>query len=363
MRWRSRFVLLWGALSAGATSALAQVAVVQIGNASFSSGSSAAPITIDYFDPTSANQPSPLSALSIASSGNSALTLSGADYEGSLVTAPDGGLVLGGYRAPAGTSFIVGSSSLVAPRAIATVHGSTVTLAANFGTSGTNDYSSNAFHGGMTDGSGHFWGAANSKGTILANGGSNVVIQSSLVNTRSLEIVGGNLYFSTISGTPARGIYSLGPTASAVAAASPTQVIPTGSSSSPVEFEVNSAQTTAYVADDRPSLQVPHTGAGIQRFDKVGGNWVLTYTLELDPAGTVGAHGLAVDWSATSPLLYASTTDNRLIRIQDLGLASPVITLSTAPTHTIFAGVELVPEPAGLSILLMGACAMRRRRA
>lgn len=343
----------------------ANLAVLRIGDDSFHSGSAAAPISIDYFDTAAANQASPQSTLSIPSSGSNALVLSGAHYEGGLVTAPNGALVFAGYRATAGTNFIVGSTSLAAPRAIATLQGSTYALNASFGIQMPNaDYSSSAMHGGMTDDNGHFWGAGSSKGTILANGGNgnNVIIQSSLVNTRMLGIFDDNLYFSTISSFNTRGIHSLGAPASALAPVTPTLVIPTGSGSSPVEFAFNPDQTIAYVADDRPNPTLPFNGAGIQRFDRAGSTWALTYTIPLDAAGMVGARGLAVDWSAANATLYASTTDGRVVRVQDLGVASAVTTLATAQSGTVFAGVELIPEPAGLPMTLLATLVLRWRR-
>ncbi len=60
-----------------------------------------------------------------------------------------------------------------------------------------------------------------------------------------------------------------------------------------------------------------------------------------------GARGLAVDFSGTRPVLYATTAEsatNRLVTLVDAGPASPVITLVTAGPNQLYRGVAFTPD-------------------
>ena len=85
---------------------------------------------------------------------------------------------------------------------------------------------------------------------------------------------------------------------------------------------------------------------------------------------TVGARGIAVDFSGASPIVYATTGEgslaaNRLISIVDTGSGSAVTVLATSATGTILRGLEfapVVPEPSSSLLLLLGLAALIHAR-
>src|SRR5262249_22050903 len=117
---------------------------------------------------------------------------------------------------------------------------------------------------------------------------------------------------------------------------------------------------TLYVADDRTTVN----GGGIQRWVYDGANWNLTATLAT--AGG-GARGLTGSIAGSTVALYATTaetTQNTLITFTDAltaagGAFSAATVLATAPTNTVFRGVDFtpVPEPGGLLLCSLAACA------
>jgi DNA-binding beta-propeller fold protein YncE len=205
---------------------------------------------------------------------------------------------------------------------------------------------------GITDGAGNYWAAGGAGGTFYAgNNGTAGVVQNAVANARVLNIVNGNLCFSTSSGTP--GIYAFAGTPTATATAS--LLIGTGTGSSPYGFAISPAGTVAYVADDRSS-------GGIQRYDKTGGAWGLTYTLNSGP----GVRGLTVSFSGPNPVVYATTTGNArnsLIVVTDTGVSSTATTLATANANEVFRGVAFTPapEPATWVLLLAGGAVLAGR--
>jgi hypothetical protein len=179
-------------------------------------------------------------------------------------------------------------------------------------------------------------------------------VQNTVANTRVIADIGGNLFFSTSSGT-SRGVWEIPgtPTGAGTAAV----LLNTGSTGSAYDFAFNPQMTVAYVADDTSS-----SAGGIQRWDFNGTSWSLTYTLGTGAASAtlIGARGLAVDFSGLNPVIYATTaepTANRLITITDTGADSIATTLTTASANEIFRGLEftpVVPEPSVAAIVAMG---------
>jgi len=106
-----------------------------------------------------------------------------------------------------------------------------------------------------------------------------------------------------------------------------------------------------YVADDRATA----SGGGIQKWTFSGGNWTLAATL--NNGLTAGVQGLTGSQNGLGQaVLYATTTDNKLVSVVDDGTASPgspFSTLATAAANTIFQGVAFAPlatTAAGVSI-------------
>lgn len=341
-----------------------KLAVLRVGDGSVALSSAAHPIFLDQFDLTGVGQ-SASYTFPLPSTGPNALTLSGtATSEGALSLSVDGRfLTFAGYNTSAGTSGVASTTSSSVNRGAGLV-----SFAADYDLAARTDqgYTGNNVRGAVTvDGSG-FWLSGNASGTAggvwYVVGTTDTQVYNAINNLRVPNIFGGDLYFSTASGTGTRGIHKFSglPTASGATA---TQVLSTGSDSSPYDFAVSPTGTRIYVADDR-------TGGvgGIQRWDYDGNAWSLTYTLGTGVAN-VGARGLTVDWAGATPVLFAITAEtsaNRLIRIEDTGSGAAAITLATAGANTIFRGVDFtpVPEPGTLALLLLGggALVLSRRR-
>jgi hypothetical protein len=185
-----------------------------------------------------------------------------------------------------------------------------------------------------------------------------------LTNTRTVELLGGNLFGSTGSGTT--GIYLLD--AAGVNPATPFVATGTSSDHSPYEFALfkdttnqNSTQgyNVAYIADDGAAGAA---AGGIEKWTYNGATWTQAYILR-DPNNptTINYRGLSGEKDPTTGLftLFASTSDGlKLQQVTDVGAASPFTTLATAPVNTVFRGVALdaVPEPS-TSVLVCAALA------
>ena len=121
-------------------------------------------------------------------------------------------------------------------------------------------------------------------------------------------------------------------------------------------FDMDPAGTIAYAAD---------TIYGIVKFVNSGGTWMSPYIFNStnigsgdQPAGGTGCFGIAVDFSGTNPVIYATTMDinggntgsNRLISIVDTGVAPDpgavlAVTLATASNiNEVFRGVDFTPD-------------------
>jgi hypothetical protein len=306
-----------------------------------------------------------VNSITIPDSGADSLILSGnATAEGYLSLSPAGQyLTFAAYNtARPYASSLSASAGTSVPRAVGMLD-----AAGTFSKPASITTSSTSWRSATTDGNDNYWGLASSGGTrYLGNTAAAATVQGTYGTVRAIDIFSGSLYFSSTGSTaPGQGIYVLSglPTASAT----PSPFILTGVGSSPNEFVFNAAQTIAYVADDRAIS----SGGGVQRWDYDGSAWNLTYTLGTGSGSTVGARGLAVDFSGADPVIYATTGEaslvaNRLISIVDTGAASPATLLATANALEVFRGLEFVPiavpEPGSAVLLLLGLAALFRAR-
>ena len=277
-----------------------------------------------------------VSSVPVPDTGTGGLLLSGASgSEGGLTRSLDRSmLILAGYNANRGSvsGSLSSQSGTLVPRAVADVDGfSTYHLA---GVSSTL-YSSNNIRGAASDGTNNFW-TAGPGGTFYWNPPqAPVELQAAGGNIRQVKIINRALYFSTQAGTA--GIYTFQGGGLPETAANPVLVLATGANSQPAGFALNSALTIAYVADQRP------TAGGIQKWTNNGSAWVLAYSL---PTGG-GAFDVAVDFSGSNPVLYATTAEasaNRLISITDTGPLSIVKALANAGANRIFRGLDFAPD-------------------
>ncbi len=336
------------------------LAIVRLGDGTQTLGNTGNTVFIDQYTQLGGL----VNSLQIPDSGASALIMSGnATSEGALSLSGDGHyLTIAGYNTarPFGSS-LAGSASSAVPRGIGLIGANgSYTLAATT----ASQYSGNNIRGSATDGANNFWGAGANSGTYyFGNNAAAGTVQTTVANTRVIADIGGNLFFSTSSGSQ-HGVWEIPGTPTGAGTAS--VLLNTSSSGSAYDFAFNPSMTVAYVADDTTSA-----AGGIQRWDFNGSTWSLTYTLGTG-AANIGARGLAVDFSGASPVIYATTaegTANRLITITDTGATSTATTLATASANEIFRGLEftptLVPEPSAAALFGLGLCvaigAWRRR--
>jgi hypothetical protein len=184
-------------------------------------------------------------------------------------------------------------------------------------------------------------------------------VSSTSTSIRAVDIFGGNLYYSTASGST--GIYQVGtsglPTATGTTA---TRII---TATSPTAFVLldcdgNGTLERAYVADDGTT-----STSGLRRFDLSGSTWNASYsklfgasgntTLQTAPlSGGMGIRGLSGSCTAGTATLYATTTEsanNRLVKVVDssangsTGTPTSYTSLAAAGSNYVFRGVELRP--------------------
>jgi hypothetical protein len=351
-------------VTANAQFTAGNLAVLRVGDGTQTLANTGNTVFIDQYTVSG----SYVNSVTIPDSGANALVLSGnATAEGYLSRSPNGKyLAFAAYNITRPYSgSISGATSALVPRAVGIVDS---TGASSMPVSSTTTGSTQSWRSAATDENNNYWGLASGAGTrYVGNTAAAASVQSTYQTLRAMDIVNGNIYFSNTGTTPApgQGIYMVSglPTASAT----PSAVLLTGAGSSPNEFVFNTAQTIAYVADDRAIS----SGGGIQRWDYNGTAWVNTYTLGTGASSTVGARGLAVDFSGASPVIYATTGEatllqNRLISIVDTGAASAATVLATSASKEIFRGLEFapiaVPEPSAAVLLLLGLAALVRGR-
>jgi hypothetical protein len=291
----------------------------------------------------------------IPDDGPNALVISGsASSEGALTLSSDAQtLVFAGYNiglsnAALLVSSLANSASAEVPRGIGILnHSGEYHLAAKT----TNQYSANNIRSAASDGFNNFWGAGGNSGTLyFGNNAAPFIVQNASVNTRVVQIIGGDLYFSTGSGSET-GVRRI-PGAPTNLLAIADVILDEGGDGSPYAFAFSPDFTTAYVADDRLD-----GNGGVQRWDFNSNVWTLSYAF----AGltNAGARGLAVDFIGAKPILYATTAEdetNRLVAIVDSGAGSTVKTLATAGPNEAFRGVTFTPNP-GIAPQFTGASA------
>ena len=330
------------------------------------------------------------SALSASSTGTSALTMSSAaTIEGALTISSNGKyLGLAGYRTGiqnGGTDRVLGRVDLTTGSfsgsaaaidtttsiASGTAYKSTGTLAAAAG-----NINSAVWNATGT----RYWaagsGAASSGGTVTNTFGTttgSVQLHPGSPNTRVVSVFNNQLYASARE-TGAFGIFTIGTGTPTTTGQAVTQVPGTGinGSTNPgtAGFALSPDGKLLYIADER----ILANGGGIQKWklNAAGTLFELVVSFPTGTGSTVGARGLAVDFSTTDPTIYAVTADlsnNRILRFQDvLSTQSGLTLIDSSGSSDIFRGVAMiapVPEPAmvvALSALGLGAARFARRR-
>jgi len=255
--------------------------------------------------------------------------------EGYLSLSADGAaLSVVGYDAAVGTAGIASTTAAAANRVVDRISATGVISRA---VSSASLFSGQNIRSGVISGS-EAWAVGSAGGVVSLAGGSPGSIYTGLTTLRVANIINGNLMFSSQSGTTTRGVYEFNglPTSTST----PVQILAADSAAKPVDFAFSADATIAYVSDERT------TGGGVQKWTKSGGVWSLGYTLN---AGTGrGARGLAVDFSGLNPTVFATTTQNELIRLVDNGSGAVPTVLATAAANVEWRGLDFapIPEPA-----------------
>ena len=340
-----------------------QIAVLRAGNGDLDPHLKQSPIFVDQFDPKISNA-APTLTVAIPTNGANAFFFNGhAATEGGLARSADHRiLTFAGYGgvdllARAGTPAL-----LEIQRSICSVDasGSTSVLLYQL----HDKVEKMNPRGAVTDGNNHFWNCGNAGATFYLSPAENKNKQNFdfVVNTRAMKIINNALY-ATLNGPDATaedklaGIYRF-VDKSGSAAALPVKkdatielVVPVTAPYTKISgFDMNTSKTIAYLAD---------TDAGIQKYVKTNGAWKMAYNFAIpqviptDKPHPVGCFGVAVDFSGTAPVIYATTTEgyngsvnsNRVVRIVDTSATATVETIAQAPSEKItYRGIEFTPE-------------------
>ena len=279
-------------------------------------------------------------------SGSGGLQISGvATSEGQLVLNADHtALTLAGYVPPfGGSGSLSGRSAANAPRGYLTIdYNRTVSAVTTL----TGTYGGQNIRSGFASGSSLWFtgsGTGSGSGLVYNNGVSSSTIQG--VNSRVLGFYGGNLYYSTGSGTAGIYQYSGLPTSATTATAFLTGVANQGTS--PYDFALSPDGNTLYVADD---------AIGVQKFSLISGSWTFDYNFT-DGLSASEAYGLAVDFSGANPVIYWTSPTN-IWTATDLGSGTTGTSILTSGANYAFRGLEFapqpVPEPSACALIGMG---------
>ena len=264
-------------------------------------------------------------------SGVPPITISGsASSEGQMtMSAERDRLILEGYNGVAGTSSIVNTTASANAREIFAINSS-----GNYslGASSNTAYSANNIRSATASGTNYFSaGTASSAPNGIVYLNSNTTLATTPTNTRVVQIFNGQTYFSA-SSSPFLGVAKMGTGIPTTSGQTATQLNSSNDGSS-YGFSISPDGTTLYIADD---------AAGILKYTGSGTSYTLTYTVNATPA-----RGLVVDYSGSSPVIYATTTAssaNTIIKITDVGAFSSASTIATAATNTGFRGLQFSPS-------------------
>ena len=344
--------------------------VVQVGDGSAPLSSSATVASLLEFT-TAGSWVQTLGLPVAASGGNQPLTLQGsASSEGFLAISGNGQyLTMAGYAAVPGTASPSGAAPSTINRVVARI--------SLDGTIDTSTALSDAYQGSnirsaiSTDGI-SLWTTGNASSGNGATAGpryttfgstTSTRVDTTASNMRVANIFNGQLYVSSATGT-LLGVSTVATGLPTTASAGPITLLPgfpTSGTHSSYDFWFKDSNTL-YVADDGTAAN----GGGIQKWTFDGSLWTLAYTLLNNGTTTTGVRGLAgvVDGNGNAVLFGTTSVSsaNQLITVTDTGSGSTATTLATAPASTAFRGVEYVPEPSSISLMLLGLLALLRSR-
>jgi hypothetical protein len=190
---------------------------------------------------------------------------------------------------------------------------------------------------------------------FVHNGGATTAIAGGLTGTRVVDITPhGNLAFTDAADSGLTGLNGL--SGLPIVQSTPTLFINVGPTASPNDFSISPDVATVYIADDEAFSSSAGNG-GIQRWDNVGGTYVLSYTLATGGNSIGGARCVCVDYSASGSwgagingaIIYATTSEastNRIVRIVDNGPGSTGTVIATAGPNQLYRGMRFGPSAA-----------------
>jgi trimeric autotransporter adhesin len=365
MRWMSRWALSVVGLVAIASTAVdaapfipGDLAVYQVGplvpNGTLTN--SATPINIIELSPTVAAQATPVQTISISTQASPLYTSGTASSTGILRNSTGNLLTFTGHTVPAATGT---NENTITARGVGTLD-----MAGNYNLATTyTGISGNQTRSAITaNGSDYYIG---DQGGVYGNGN---IAPEFAGNVRSLGYFGGQTYALQQSSTA---------TTIVVSSLSPSQpqnsgpVTLTGlpglsNSSTAQDFYMLSSGTQGATID---TLYITTT-TGVAKFSLEGGTWTARGT-----AGVAGgAYGIAAQPDGTGGVeLYLTTgngTGTSVVALDDLAgfnsnfNAGTTTTLYTVPAGTTatLRGIALVPEPAGMGLMLLAVGMLGRRR-
>lgn len=359
---------------AGTSSAKAQlVAVERIGDGTTALGSAAFATAIQVYDGTTLSQ-----TIAMPTTGDNRLTDSGSATSNGYFNFYNGYYAVGGYNSAVGTASVAGTNT----KAV-NILSSNGTISSNIQVATTN-WTGNNFRSAITADGVNFYGSGTGSGSTggiryVGSDGTGVRLTATSTNTRNIEIYGGNLLFSTGSGTT--GIYTLGAlNALDTSAADQNTATLLIATASPYGFFMDFDNGVAFVASDAGT----NTG-GISRwdFDTDTSTWNETWKFRLDSAageftnsnsgGTnLTAFGLTGSFDSINDTytIYATTnvaSNNQLISFTDtlitsISAGSSYDVIASAGANYVFRGVDVIPEPGTWALLTVGGVMLLIRR-
>lgn len=262
---------------------------------------------------------------------------------------------LGVYVPPfAGSGSLSGRTAAQAPRGFMTV-----TTSGSISSSATvmaGAYSTDNIRSGVQSGDRAWVAGSSGPGSgIMTFSSGTAQVQD--INARVVQVINGDLYYST--GAAPQGLYRYTGLPTGAASSSAFLAGVAGQGTSPYDFALSTSGSTLYVADD---------GIGVQKFTFDGSAWSHAYNFTASGVTANRGYGLAVDFSTANPTLYWTTPTNVYSAVDAGSAALGTSIASISSTTGAFRGLDIVPVPEPSALASLGCAAalyaiLRRRRA
>jgi hypothetical protein len=325
--------------------------IYRVGDGSAALGTTATKVFLDEY--TTAGVP--VQSIAVSSSGSSALTAVGnASTEGIISLSQDGSaLVFTGYRKDAGGASPSSDTPATTNRVIGTVG-----LGGVVDTSiGLTDPTGTIRSATTVNGSAYYISASGNYVRYVASPGpSSTSTQIDARNSRQVNLLNNELFASNGSTAIAAKVQTYGilPTG----ATAPTPLVTLATTDAVNGFVVLDLSPSVPGADTIYALST--VASQLLKWSYNGTSWSQTGSIASAAQNlTSVVSGSNVTLYLTSPSTLATITD---ASGQGGTLSGTLTTLASAGTNTAFRGIGIVPEPASLALLSLGALAVVRRR-